>query len=460
MAKAAASQSGSSKSSCSKALLEAARRAGVPPAHGFVASVVCSTIMRPNLWFRIVLAVAASNGLASADGVGRPVSKLDTAAIDRILRAAVEENRVPGVVAMVATSDAVLYHGAFGKRDVSHGVPMTEDTIFRIASMTKPVTSVAAMQLIEQKKITLDEPVGKYLPSLAKPVVLEGFAGGQPKLRPAKVAITPRHLLTHTSGLAYGTWDKTLHDYFVSRGMNPGASPDDQPLVFEPGAKWEYGTSVDKLGKLVEGISGLTLEEYFDRNILQPLGMQDTFFNVPAAKRARYVTTHQRGPDGKLAEQPAQPPSGLTAFNGGGGLSSTAGDYVKFMQMILRGGSLGQARILRPDTLAMMTRNQTGEIRAGLLTSTMPERSNNVDFHPGFSDRFGFGFLVNPVAYEGGRSKGSLAWAGLANTYFWIDPEKKIAAVILMQILPFCDTEAMAVLRQFERAVYATAEPH
>ena len=412
--------------------------------------------MKPNFLIRLLLIAVAVAGCISAAGEGRSVKKLDAAAIDRALRSALEANRIPGVVAMVASEDAVLYHGAFGKRDVQAGVPITEDTIFRIASMTKPVTSTALMQLIEQGKLSLDEPVGKYLPELAKPSILEGFENGQPKLRPARTPITARHLLTHTSGLAYDTWDKNLHDYLAKRGPNSAPSPN-ETLVFEPGTKWEYGTSIDKVGKLVEAISGLSLEEYFARNIFQPLGMSDTYFNVPVEKHGRLVSVHQRGPDGSLHETPRQPPARVTTFNGGGGLSSTASDYVKFMQMILRGGSVGKARVLQAKTVAMMTRNETGEIQAGRLTSVIPDRSNDVDFHPGFSDRFGFGFLINPVAYEGGRSKGSLAWAGIDNTYFWIDPEKKIDAVILMQLLPFCDAEAMAVLRSFERAVYAGA---
>jgi methyl acetate hydrolase len=368
----------------------------------------------------------------------------------------VERGAMPGLVTLVSRRDEVHVE-ALGRMAADGGRPMARDTIFRIASMTKPVTSVALMQLIEQGKLALDEPVGKFLPELAKPRILEGFENGQPKLRPATTAITSRHLLTHTSGLAYDTWDKNLHDYLAKRGPNSAASPDGEILVFEPGTKWEYGTSVDKAGKLVEAISGLSLDDYFAQNIFQPVGMGDTYFNVPAEKYGRLVSVHQRGPDGSLRETPRQPPAKVTTFNGGGGLSSTASDYVKFMQMILRGGNAGKARILQAKTVAMMTRNQTGEIQAGRLTSVIPERSNNVDFHPGFSDRFGFGFLINPVAYEGGRSKGSLAWAGIDNTYFWIDPEKKIGAVILMQLLPFCDTEAMAVLRSFERAVYAGA---
>jgi methyl acetate hydrolase len=376
--------------------------------------------------------------------------KLAVRSIDAALRAGVDQHGIPGVVAMVATPDSIVYKGAFGQRDVAGKVPMTEDTIFAIFSMTKPVTSVAVMQLVEQGKLKLDDPVGKWLPALAAPKILEGFENGQPKLHPASKPITVRQLLTHTSGLVYNVWDKNLHDYKAERGANAG----EDPLVFEPGTRWEYGTSIDQLGKLVETISGLTLEGYFQRNILQPLDMHDTSFNVPAVKAARIVSLHERQADGSLREQPRKPPVEAKSYSGGGGLYSTAGDYVRFMQMILRGGAAGKTRILQANTVAMMAQNQIGDLQAGRLTSFMPQLSNDVDFHPGAVDKFGFGFLMNPVAYDGGRSKGSLAWAGLANTYFWIDPEKKLCAVILMQILPFVDKEGIALLRNFEREVY------
>jgi methyl acetate hydrolase len=370
--------------------------------------------------------------------------------IDAVLRAGVEEHGIPGVVAMVATPDAIVYKGAFGKREAAGSVPMTEDTIFSMFSMTKPITSVAVMQLVEQGKLKLDDPAGKWLPALSSPKILEGFENGQPKLRPASKAITIRQLLTHTSGLVYTLFDKDLRDYQAKHGSNA----DQTTLLFEPGTCWEYGTSTEQLGKLVEAISGLTLEEYFQKNILQPLDMRDTSYNVPAEKVSRIVSLHQRQPDGSLREQPRKAPAPAKSYSGGGGLYSTAGDYVKFMQMLLRGGAAGKTRILQAGTVATMAENQIGDLQAGRLTSAMPEYTNDVDFHPGFVDKFGLGFLINPVAYKGGRSKGSLAWAGLANTYFWIDPGKKVCAVILMQLLPFADKEGIALLGNFEREVY------
>ena len=384
------------------------------------------------------------------------ITRLDAASVDRALRSAVDDGRIPGVVAMVATPDAVIYHGTFGKREIGASAPMTEDTIFRIFSMTKPVTSVAAMQLVERGKVSLDDPVSKYLPALAKLNVLDGFENGEPKLHPAATAITVRHLLTHTSGFAYSFLNKDLMDFLTKRGLGPMAHPDDEPISFEPGARWQYGISTDKLGNLIEAVSGQTLAEYFQHEIFAPLGMEDTDFNIAPEKQSRVPAIQQRQGDGTLHETPRQAVPPVTSFSGGGGLYSTGGDYVKFMQMLLRRGSVGKTHILRPETVDLMTRNQIGDLQAGRLTSVMPARSKNVDFHPGVADKFGFGFLINPVAYPEGRSAGSLAWAGLANTYFWIDPERKICAVLLMQVLPFFDDDAVALLRNFEHAVYAS----
>jgi CubicO group peptidase (beta-lactamase class C family) len=229
------------------------------------------------------------------------------------------------------------------------------------------------------------------------------------------------------------------------------------PLMFEPGSRWQYGTSADWSGRLVETVSGLSLEQYFQKNILEPLGMHDTSFLVSAAKFDRLVSEYRRQDDGTLKEDPRALPKPPKAFNGGGGLYSTAPDYVRFMQMILRRGQGPKGeQILQPKTVDMMATNQVGNLSAGKLKTARPAISSDVDFHPGFKDGFGFGFLINSKGYEGGRSAGSLAWAGVANTYFWIDPKKRVAGVIMMQFLPFADKEAIAVLGDFERAVYAS----
>jgi CubicO group peptidase (beta-lactamase class C family) len=227
--------------------------------------------------------------------------------------------------------------------------------------------------------------------------------------------------------------------------------------MFDPGKRWQYGYSTDWAGKLVETVSGLTLEQYFQRNIFQPLGMKDTSFIVSSEKFERMVSRHQRQTDGSLQQDPRALPPAPPAFNGGGGLYSTCGDYVKFMQMILRRGrSATGEQVLQPQTVAMMSTNQIGELGAGRLKTFQPARSSDVDLHPGAIDRWGLGFLINTVAYPSGRSAGSLAWAGLANTFYWIDPKRGMCATIMMQFLPFVDKEAVGLLGDFDHAVYSS----
>jgi methyl acetate hydrolase len=387
-----------------------------------------------------------------------------TEGIDQTLRASLEQHKIPACVAMAATRDKTTYSGAFGKRDSASGVDVNADSLFVIASMTKPVTSFAAMQLVEQGKLKLDEPASTYIKELGSLQVLHGFdpSTGKPILKPAIKPVTLRTLLTHTSGFCYDTWfaDMLRYEKETGTSMPLGTVAPLTPLMFEPGSRWQYGTSADWSGRLVETVSGLTLEQYFQKNILEPLGMHDTSFLVPAAKFDRLVSEYRRGEDGNgpLKEDPRTLPKPPKAFNGGGGLYSTAPDYVRFMQMFLRRGQGPKSeQILQPKTVDMMATIQTGNLSAGKLKTARPAISSDVDFHPGFTDGFGFGFLINSTGYKGGRSAGSLAWAGIANTYFWIDPRKGVAGVILMQYLPFADKEAIAVLGDFERAVYAGA---
>jgi CubicO group peptidase (beta-lactamase class C family) len=355
---------------------------------------------------------------------------------------------------MVADGHSILYSGAFGTRD-SSGVPVTADSIFAIASMTKAITTVAALQLVEQGKVKLDEPVAQYLPKLANLEVLEGFDAetGKPKLRPARTPVTLKHLLTHTSGICYDIWDA---DMFRYTSQTKGVVPSIPPLMFEPGTRWQYGMGVDWAGRLVEAVSGMNLEEYFQARILGPLEMRDTSFLVPAAKFERLVADYSRQSDGSLKENPRVQPSAPKEFNGGGGLYSTTGDYVRFMQMILgKGRGSNKVQILQPKTVESMEINQIGSATAGKMKSYRSNLSSDVDIQPGATEKWGLGFLINNTAYEGGRSAGSLAWAGLLNTFYWIDPKRRMCAVLMMQFLPFVDQEAVGLLGDFERAVYS-----
>jgi CubicO group peptidase (beta-lactamase class C family) len=377
--------------------------------------------------------------------------------IDDVLRQGIARRKIPCVTAMVATADKIVYTGAFGTRDSASGTQVTPDSMFAIASMTKAIAATAAMQLVEEGKVTLDEPVSKHLPELAKLDVLEGFdASGKPTLRPARVPIALKHLLTHTSGFAYDTWDDKMMKYNMLHPQPPGTVAPLTPLIFEPGTRWQYGTSMDWAGKLVEKVSGQTLEAYFQSKILGPLGMKDTTYIFPQGKFERLASVYRRQSDGALKEDARNIPAAPKAYNGGGGLFSTVGDYTKFMQMILRKGRGADGhQVLQPKTVELMSANQTGNSQAGKLKSYRPEVSSDVDLHVGASDRYTYGFLLNQTAYEGGRSAGSLAWAGVYNTFYWIDPRKGICATIMMQFLPFVDKEAVGLLGDFERAVYA-----
>src|SRR5260370_24892683 len=296
--------------------------------------------------------------------------------LDETLRESVRRRSIPAAVAMVATAERTTYTGSFGKRDSSATVDLRPDSIFRIASMTKAVTSVAAMQLVERDALTLDEPVSKHLPELGGLKVWEGFDNktGNRVLRPLGKPVTLRRMLTHTAGFGYDTWDGNLLRYAqhaVSAEPGARAVP---PLMFEPGTRWEYGTNLDWTGRLIEKVSGQTLEAYFQRNILAPLGMSDTGFSLPAEKFDRLVNSYERQSDGSLKEDPRTPPPPPKTFNAGGGLYSTAADYMRLMQMILRHGrSSDQQQILRADTVDMMTSNQIGELSAGKMKSVRPD---------------------------------------------------------------------------------------
>ncbi|HEY2016581.1 MAG TPA: serine hydrolase domain-containing protein, partial [Bryobacteraceae bacterium] len=298
--------------------------------------------------------------------------------IDETLRSGIARRHIPSAVGMAATATTTLYTGAFGKRD-TEGTPVKADSIFAIASMTKAVTTVAAMQLVEQGKVKLDEPVSKYLPQLEKLDVAEGFdAKGKAILRPAKTPVTLKHLLTHTSGFCYDNWDEKM---FKFTSQSPAPPPDIVgPLMFEPGERWQYGTGVDWAGRLVEKISGMSLEEYFQARILGPLEMRDTSFILPPSKFDRMAGRWHRENGSDLKPNPRTQPPVPKTFNGGGGLYSTAPDYVRFMQMILRNGrGVNNAAILEPKSVAGMEINQIGKSTAGKMRSFRPDTSSDVD---------------------------------------------------------------------------------
>ena len=410
---------------------------------------------------RDVLKAAVAATAAASVGLGsRRADAQASRQIDGVLRQAVDAREVPGVVALAATDKGLLYEGAFGARALDQGPAMTLDSLFRIASMTKAITSVAAMQLVEQGKFKLDEPVPNIDPALGSPQVLEGFdAGGAPKLRPAKRPITLRHLLTHTAGFSYDLWDPNTGRYIKAAGLPPRATGKvasiRQPLVFDPGDRWLYGINTDWVGRLVESASGQPLDAYFRDKIFTPLGMKDSGFQPSPEQRARQARLHTRQADGSLVLQPLESvPATPEFWSGGGPLYSTGRDYLTFLQMLLHGGTVNGVRLLKPETVAEMNRNSTGTIPCGVLKTENPALSNDVDLFPGAPLRWGLGYMLNVNEGPNGRSAGTVSWGGLFNTYYWLDPARKVTGLIMTQVLPFADPRVLKLYGRFESAVY------
>jgi methyl acetate hydrolase len=383
--------------------------------------------------------------------------------IDQPLRAAVNDGRVPGVVALAATRDGAFYQGAFGRRSLAENTPMTVDTVFRIASMTKAVTGVAAMQCVERGLLSLDQPAGEIVPELAEPQVLDGFdANGKPILRPARRKITLRMLLTHTAGFVYPWWNASFNRYVDDTGMPTTMSGKlaalNAPLGFDPGERWEYGINIDWAGRMVEKVSGQDLDSYMRANIFAPLGMHDSGFQPDDEQSARSVQAHARTADGSLEPVPRTPTAQAEFHAGGGGLSSTGPDYLTFLRMLLHGGTLNGAQVLKPETVALMLQNHIGDLLVTKLPTSHPALSYDAEFFAGMAKKWGLTWLINTEDVPGRRSAGSVAWAGLFNTYYWLDPKQQVTGVIMTQILPFADPTVLHLLDEFETAVYRTVK--
>ncbi len=383
----------------------------------------------------------------------------DLKTLDATFRQAVQSTSMPGIVAVAATDAGVLYEGAFGARELGKNAPMTPDTVVWIASMTKAITGTAAMQLVERGKLALERPASEVVPDLARAQVLEGFdAAGQPRLRAPRRPITLRHLLTHTAGFSYEIWAPAIAQYQTATGT-PGITTCTNaalttPLLFDPGDRWEYGISIDWVGKMVEGVSGQKLDRYFQENIFGPLGMTDTSFKLSPSQRARLAAVHQRGPDGSLAPIEFGLPQDPEFLMGGGGLYGTAHDYLAFARMIMQDGRGKGGQVLAPETVALMAQNGIGSLEVGVFKTAVPALSKDVELFPGMSKKWGLSFLINSQQAPTGRAAGSLAWAGLANTYFWIDRTRRVCGVFFSQVLPFYDDTAIDLFGKFETEVY------
>lgn len=380
-------------------------------------------------------------------------------AIDELLEGAVSAGALAGVVAVVGSREGTLYEGAYGRLSVDGDAQAQPDTMLAIMSMTKAITSVAALQLIERGSLELEQPVADVLPAFARLQVLEGFDGDTPRLRPPASQATIRQLLTHTAGLGYWFIDADLLRYHELAGINPvgfeRTSLYDVPLIADPGTRWEYGTNTDWLGQVIEAVSGKDLAAYCTEHIFVPLQMSDATFSPSEQQRARIMAVHARTSPGCLAPSPLEAPSDPEFFSGGSGAYATAGDYLRFMRALLRGGELDGGRILSPETVELAFSDHLhGAPLPTIMHSQVPELSNDVPAWPGLRQGWGLGFHLVLEDLPGMRRAGTGDWAGLLNCYYWIDRASGITGALMTQVLPFFDAGVVQATLGFESAVY------
>jgi methyl acetate hydrolase len=381
---------------------------------------------------------------------------------DAVLKGVVDADpRVPGVVAMVTDRERNLYEGAAGVRRTDGDAAMTVDDVFAIFSTTKAVTATAALQLVEEGTLDLDAPASDYAPDIGELQVIEGFDdAGEPILRAPKRPITAKHLMLHTAGLGYDFFSETYNRLAQEKGqlsvITASKAALMTPLQFDPGDKWEYGSNIDWLGQVVEGIAGKRLGEVFRTRIFEPLGMTDTTFELTDAMRGRLAGMHARGEDGSLTPMEFELPAEPEVHMGGHGLYGTVGDYMKFIRMWLNDGMGANGRVLAPETVAMAERNHLGEKKIGMLPGVIPSLSNDAEFFPGLSKSWSYSFMVNDEQAPTGRPAGALGWAGLANLFYWIDRTNGYGGFWATQILPFGDPVSFTGYLDFESAFYAS----
>lgn len=383
---------------------------------------------------------------------------------DAILQAAVRaEPGVPGVVAMVTDRAGTLYRGAAGRRRLDGAQPMTDDTVFALFSTTKAITATAVLQLVEDGRVDLDAPAERYAPALGAVQVLEGFGDdGAPRLRAPRRAITTRMLLLHTAGFGYDFFNPHYRRLAEEQGqpsvITATRAALQTPLLFDPGEGWEYGTNMDWAGQVVEGASGQPLGTVMAERIFAPLGMADSGFALTPSMQARLAAMHQRDADGTLAPLddfvlPQEPEVQM----GGHGLYSTVPDYMKFIRMWLNDGAGDHGRVLKPETVRMAAADGLGERSIHPLPGVIPALSNDAEFFPGMDKGWGLSFMINRADAPTGRPAGSLAWAGLANLYYWIDRKNGLGGFWATQILPFADPASVEGYLAFETAAYRAA---
>ena len=389
-------------------------------------------------------AVLAAQGPAKVLGI----SDAGKAALTAQMNDAVKKGEAPAIVEIVVNREGTLYEGSAG---------LPTNALFNIASMTKPVTSVAIMMLMEQGQLRLDDPVSAYLDGYDKLQVITKFNARDAtyETRPAKNVMTIRHLLSHTSGLGYSFTNPIEYALFAKTKKGEW----ELPLLDEPGTQFNYSASSRVLGFIVEKITKQDLETWYQEHIFNPLGMVDTSYAVPENKQARLAPQFTRA-SGQVEALPKTPipVKAVPPLRGDGGLYSTVEDYGRFVRMLLNGGTFNGRRILNEASVTMMGQNAIGSVVLELQPDADKQRTKPFPLGAG-KDKFGLGFQIaaDDPATKGFRSPGSMSWAGIFNTEFWVDPVKHIGGVHMMQLLPFYDDGAIRALRGFERTVYTYA---
>jgi CubicO group peptidase (beta-lactamase class C family) len=369
--------------------------------------------------------------------------------LDQVLAAADPET-ASGLVAGIVHKGGRVELAASGTRSKADAAAMTTDSVFWIASCTKLVTSIAVLQLVDEGKIGVEDLVSDHLPAFADLPVLDGFdADGKARLRPGKEPVRIRHLLTHTSGLSYPFTDASLGRFAQENGIEM-IEGHRLPRIFDAGERWQYGVSTEWLGLLITAVTGKPLADVFEERIFQPLGMTDTSFVLEPRLAERSAAVHARIPGVGLTPIPFPMPQPPSFIQGGGGLYSTAPDYLKLLGALLDGGG----KLLSPTSMKLLTSNQVGEIECGVFKASDPATTNDYDPLPGRAKRWSLGAMYSDEAGPHGRSQGSFAWAGLANCYYWVDMQAGVAGVLFAQVLPFADPKVIQAFDAVERAAY------
>lgn len=369
-------------------------------------------------------------------------------------------SRVPGVVAMVTDRDGDIYSGASGERRIG-GDPMTEDTVFAIFSTTKAIAGTTALQCVEDGLLDLDAPAKEYAPAIGTLQVIDGFDdSGQPRLRAPKSDVTTRQLMLHTAGFGYDFFNEDYKRLAEEHGqpsvVTGSRASIETPLLFDPGEKWEYGTNIDWVGQVVEGIRGKRLGEVMAERVFAPLGMTDIAFTRTDNMKSRTATIHARGEDGSLTPMDDFAlPDDPEVHMGGHGLYGSVPEYMKFIRMWLNDGAGPNGRVLKPETVDWAVKGAlVPPQKVTMLPGVIPSLSNDAEFFPGLAKDWSYTFMVNSEEAPTGRPAGAIGWAGLANCFYWIDRANGVGGYWATQILPFGDPESFTGYMDFETAVY------